>query len=126
MQPQVMQFGDEGQLATRELLRRFGALSAALPGAFEPLRQQLAMLETLDRQHGGAARLELEDTQELVAAIHGQLAQWQAQAPSQPPDARSEAIADLVIGVALWAQRHQVALSAVEPIANALALRSNR
>ena len=32
---------------------------------------------------------------------------------------------DLVIGTALWAQRHEVHVSAPEPVVNALAQRSN-
>jgi hypothetical protein len=107
MEIQPIRFGDEGQAATRELLRRFDA-SAAADAA---LRGQLATLEALDRQYGGLARIELGDVEELVASILTQLA-----ALEDP---------DLVIGAALWAQRHEVAVTAVEPVANALAQRSN-
>src|SRR5258706_1329755 len=105
---QPIRFGDEGQAATRELLRRFDALAG---GAAPQLRAQLATLERLDRQYGGTAPIELEDVEELVANIVTALA-----ALDDP---------DLVIGAALWAQRHDVAVSAVEPVANALAQRSN-
>lgn len=101
-------FGDEGQVASRELLRRFDALAPAAPG---PLRAQLATLESLDRQYGGSGRLELEGVDELVASLHTDLAQL-----GDP---------DLVVGVALWAIRHEVPITVVEPVVNALAERSN-
>jgi hypothetical protein len=107
MEIQPIRFGDEGQAATRELLRRFDASAAGDPG----LRAQLATLEALDRQYGGLARLELEDLEELVASILTQLS-----ALEEP---------DLVIAAALWAQRHGVAVTAPEPVVNALAQRSN-
>jgi hypothetical protein len=101
-------FGDEGQVASRELLRRFDALSPPGP---KSLRAQLAGLESLDRQYGGSGPLQLEGVDDLVAsALTGLL-------PLGDPD--------LVIGVALWAIRHDVPLAAVEPVVNALADRSN-
>jgi hypothetical protein len=109
---QTIQFGDEGQLATRELLRRFDALAAAHPGGHAALRGQLASLEALDRQYGGMTPLDLEDVDALVAAIHRELASF------EDPD--------LAIGVALWAIRHGVALRFPEAVVNALAERSNR
>jgi hypothetical protein len=109
---QTIQFGDEGQLATRELLRRFDAAVAAHPARHAALRKQLASLEVLDRQYGGLAPLELEDVDQLVGAVHRELA------PFEDPD--------LTIGVALWAIRHQVELRFPETVANALAQRSNR
>jgi hypothetical protein len=107
MEIQPIRFGDEGQAATRELLRRFDASAAADPA----LRGQLAALEALDRQYGGLARIERDEVEELVAALLTQLA-----ALEEP---------DLVIGTALWAQRHEVHVSAPEPVVNALAQRSN-
>jgi hypothetical protein len=101
-------FGDEGQVASRAMLRRFDALGAAAP---KPLRAQLATLESLDRQYGGCARLELEDVEALVASIHTELA-----ALGDP---------DLILDVALWAIRHEVPIAVVEPVVNALAVRSN-
>jgi hypothetical protein len=108
MTVQTIRFSDDGLTATRELLRRFDALAG---GADPQVRAQLATLEALDRQYGGTARIELEDIEELVASILTALA-----ALDDP---------DLVIGAALWAQRHDVAVGAVEPVVNALAQRSN-
>jgi hypothetical protein len=115
MEIRTIRFGDEGEAATRELLRRFDALGerAGLPVAtLKALHAQLATLESLDRQYGGLAPLALEDLGELVASILTQVA--------------AMGDADLVIGVALWAIRHDVGLDAVGPVANALAERSNR
>jgi hypothetical protein len=112
MTVQPIRFGDEGQAATRELLRRFDALAAAQPARHADLRRELAGLEALDRQYGGSAVIELEDVDDLVASIHRELA------PFEDPD--------LTIGVALWAIRHQVALRFPETVVNALAQRSNR
>lgn len=111
---QTIQFGDEGQVATRELIRRFESAarhSPLAPDAREGLRARLASLQALDRQYGGSGRIALEDVDELVAALVADLASIED--------------ADLVIGVALWAIRHGVALVAVEPVVNALANRSN-
>jgi len=100
-------FADDGRLATRELVRRFKAL-----GQSPELGARLETLEALDRQYGGRAPLALEDVGELVASIVVDLARLDD--------------SDLVIGVALWAIRHEVALEAPEPVVNALAERSNR
>lgn len=101
-------FGDEGQVASREMLRRLDSLEPAAP---QSLRSQLATLESLDRQYGGSARLELEDVDELVASIHTQLARLDD--------------SDLTLAVALWAIRHEVPITVVEPVVNALAQRAN-
>jgi hypothetical protein len=103
---QPIRFGNEGQLAMRELLRRFDALAG---GSDPALRGQLAALGALDRQHGGASPIALENVDDLVASLLAAL--------DDP---------DLVIGVALWAARHEVEIHAVEPVVNALAQRSNR
>jgi hypothetical protein len=106
-----LQFGDEGQVATREILERFRH-AATHDARLVPLRPGFEMLEALDRQYGGARRIALEDTAELVAGLLNDLA-------------RHHADPELIVGVALWAMRHEVALEAVEPVANALAQRSN-
>lgn len=106
-----IRFVDDGQAATRELVRRYEALP--IQGG-EDLHRRLRSLEALDRQHGGTGVLPVEDAAELVAAVIAGLAQLEEEG------------ADLVVGVALWAMRHEVDIVAVEPVVNALALRSNR
>jgi hypothetical protein len=112
---QTIQFGDAGQVASREMLARYDARLArnALPPGIDAaaLRRDLAALESLDRQYGGTAPLALEGTGDLVAAVLARLSGF-----GDP---------DLVIAVALWAIRHDVAIEAAEPVANALAERSN-
>src|SRR5258705_1120778 len=102
----TIQLGDEGQLATRALVERFGA------EAPEELRGYLKSMEASDRHHGGSGPLRLEDAGDLAnAAIESA-----ARADSD----------DLVVGIALWAMRHEVTLGAVGPVVNALARRSNQ
>jgi hypothetical protein len=111
---QTIQFGDEGQAATRELVRRFASLAkerALEPAVRARIEAPLATLQSLDRQYGGSGALAIEGADELVASLVADLA-------SLDDD-------DLLIGVALWAIRHQVALTVVEPVVNALANRSN-
>ena len=97
-------FGDEGQLATRALVERHSGLG-------EPLAGYLRTLESLDRRHGGAGPLPVADAGELAdAAI---------------VEAHRAEAGELVLGIALWAVRHEVAIRALEPVVNALALRSN-
>jgi hypothetical protein len=104
----TVQFGDEGQRATRALLQRLESLDPAPPAG---VRAQLATLESLDRQYGGSGPLPLEGVGELIDALLVELARV-----GDP---------DLVLGVALWALRHEVPLGVVEPVVNALAERSN-
>ena len=106
-----IRFGDEGQVATAELAARFRAASTH-DARLVALRPGFEMLEAIDRQYGGSKTLALEETPELVAGLLNDLA-------------RHHADPDLVLGVALWALRHEVALEAVEPVVNALAQRSN-
>lgn len=102
-----LQFGDEGQRATRALLQRIEALQPPEPA----LRSQLATLDALDRQYGGSGPLPLEGVGEVVDALLAALARV------EDPE--------LILGVALWALRHEVPFAVVEPVVNALALRSN-
>ena len=106
---QTIQFGDEGQVATRELLKRFEALRPEVAG-------HLRTLEALDRQYGGAGPLPVEDAGDLVAAALAQMAHLET----------TDEFADLTLGIALWALRHGIPIDVVEPVANALAVRSNR
>lgn len=101
----TIQLGDEGQVATRELVRRFA------PVVPEALATCLRTFESIDRHHGGSGPLPLEDAGDLADAALA--------------DAASLDHDDLTLGIALWAVRHQVPLRAVEPVANALARRSN-
>ncbi len=108
-------FGDEGQVATRGLARRFEACARdSQLDAVEAqrLRAELAALEALDRQYGGMGALGVEDADAIVDSLVAGLARLDDE--------------DLVIGVALWAIRHEVAIGDIEPVVNALALRSNR
>ena len=105
---QTIQFGDPEELATRELSRRF---SASVPEA----ARFLATFEALDRQYGGHGKLPIEDAEELVAAALTQMAHLE----------KTPEFAELTLGVALWAMRHDVAIRVAEPLANALAMRSN-
>jgi hypothetical protein len=114
MSEQRIQFGDEGQAASREMLRRYDARVAGRAGGAEDtaaLRRELATLENLDHQYGGSAPIALEGAEELVASVLPRLARL-----GDP---------ELVIAAALWAMRHRVEIGPVEPVANALAERSN-
>jgi hypothetical protein len=123
MPSQVINFGDEGQAATRELVRRVERLAARNPPlAGESLQRQVRTFEAIDRQYGGLATLPLEDAAELVAAALTELAHAERDVAAAEDGAD---VAHLVVGVALWAIRHGVALTVVEPVANALAVRSN-
>ena len=123
---QTIPFVDEGRDATRELVARFERLAPAwgstAPARVDSLRRQLATLEALDRRHGGHAVLEVEDAEALVAATLTDLARLEAE---RREDESPEDLAALVLGVALWAIRHGVGIAFVEPVVNALAVRSN-
>ena len=58
----------------------------------------------------------MEDAGELVAAALGAMANLES----------TDEFAELTLGIALWAVRHHIAIEPVEPVANALAVRSNR
>jgi len=120
MQPIL--FGDEGQLATAALLRRFAAeiRPAGLAHAAEAERW-LRTLDSLDRHYGGAGALPLEDAADVLAATLAALARMAQDAPP----ALQPAVADITLGAAIWALRHDIALDPVEPVVNALAQRSN-
>jgi len=124
MAVRTINFGDEGQHATRELLDRLEALAPLRLAAFGTMRGRMATLESLERTAGGHAKLQVEDVDTLVAAIHAQIAHWEAEAGRRKLEA-AEALATLAIGVALWAIRHGVEVTVPEPVVNALAWRSN-
>lgn len=121
-------FRDEGRDATRELLARFDEAAPAWrefagDERLEALRRHLRTLEALDLQHGGSAPLELEDVDTVVGAILSDLGYVDSALRRARGGRGLDAI---VLGVALWALRHDVAIKVVEPVANALADRSNR
>ena len=125
-------FGDEGQAATAALLARLPAFRdralAASPELATPLdrtRRGLDTLQALDRQHGGTGRIAVEGVGELVTAILSDLARVEAAATGAPEPLLLADASDFLIGVALWALRHQVAIDPVEPVVNALAHRAN-
>lgn len=124
MTVKTVHFGDEGQRATAELVRRFESLAPLQLAAYRTTHGHLHTLQSLDKQYGGMAALQLEDLARLVGGIHTQLAHWEAEAARRRL-AAAETIAEVTIGVALWAIRHGVALDVVEPVVNALAWRSN-
>jgi hypothetical protein len=105
---QPIQFGDPGELATRELARRFS-------GARPEMARFLSTFEGLDRQYGGHGALPVEDAEDLVAAALTEMARLE----------HTPEFAELTLGIVLWAMRHDVPVGVVEPVANALALRSN-
>lgn len=124
MTVQTVHFGDEGQRATAELVRRFESLAPLQLAAYRTTHGHLHTLQSLDKQYGGMAALELEDVAGLVGGIHMQLAHWDAEAARRKLGA-AETLAEVTLGVALWAIRHGVPLDVVEPVVNALAWRSN-
>jgi hypothetical protein len=125
-------FGDEGQAATAALLARLPAFrdralaaSAELATPIDRTRRGLDTLQALDRQHGGTGRIAVEGVGELVTAILSDLARVEAAATGAPGPLLLADASDFLIGVALWALRHQVAIDPVEPVVNALAHRAN-
>jgi hypothetical protein len=124
MTTRTIRFGDEGQLATRQLLRRLDSLASYRLAAHRKLRDQVAALESLERTRSGSGPIAHEGVDELVAAIHTHLAHWEAEATRRTLHCHDD-IAALSVGVALWAIRHEVPIEVAEPVANALAWRSN-
>jgi hypothetical protein len=126
MNVRTIRFGDDGRNATRELIRRLEAARPALDGPWATeLLGALRTFESIDRQYGGEAELALEDAPDLVDAALTALAHLENDARRARAGERLAEVAELTLGVALWAIRHGVAIRVVEPVANALALRSN-
>lgn len=123
----AIQFSDEGQLATRELVQRLEKLPAELGNAatMHQLRERMRALDAIDRQYGSAARLPLEDASELVAATLTDLAHLDRDAANAGEEQWLPNIADIFLGVTLWALRHEVPITVAEPVVNALAVLSN-
>ena len=106
---------------------------SGLPGAptaeIDRTRRGLETLQALERQHGGLGAIRLEGTEELVAAILTDLAHVEAAILRAPGSDNAATLladnADFLLGVALWAVRHEVPIAPVEPVVNALAHRAN-
>lgn len=122
----VIQIGDEGQRATRELVRRYESLRQRHAGLDRPdLGRHLRTLESIDRQYGGEAPLPHEDVEELVAATVTELAHLDRDlGPAGAAEAQPD-VAEMTLATAVWAIRHGIPLRVVEPVVNALALRAN-
>ena len=123
---QTLQIGDDGQVATRDLMKQFEQLKIAqTPSpAMDKLRGELKTLDAIDRQYGGNGALPLEGVDEVAGAAITDLAHLESDCRREGHDV-SLLLADLVVGVALWAVRHEVPIAAPEPVTNALALMSN-
>jgi hypothetical protein len=128
----TLRFGDDGQIATAELIGRLAGFrtralscSPALSIRLERMRRGLDTLASLDRQYGGSMPVRLEGTEELVAAILTDLAHVDAEALRARDEALVSESSHFILGVGLWAIRHDVPLPVVEPVVNALARRSN-
>jgi hypothetical protein len=124
MEIKAVRIGDEGQLASQDLVARFAAFQKARANAFPAaslalIEQALSTLHALDRQYGGAGVLPLEGVEDIVAAALTEIARLTVNDEIAELD-------ELAIGIALWAIRHEVDLAPVEPVANALARRANR
>lgn len=116
MPVQPIRIGDEGQAASRELVRLMESLAAGQPTPHaEGALQALRTLESLERQPGGHAPITLEGVEDVLATALTQLAHLEGE----------PRIDEVTLGVALWAIRHAVPITVVEPVANALALRAN-
>jgi hypothetical protein len=132
MEIKKIAFGDQGRDATAQLLAQLPGyrerVLAAHPGLAVPLdraRRGLETLLALDRQHGGSGPIAVEGVEELVAAILTDLARVEAAARREPDTALLGETADFLLGVAIWAIRHQAGMDCIEPVVNALAHRAN-
>src|SRR6185436_9905968 len=100
-----IRFGDEGTAATRALAERFSTL-------VDPaLAEQLRTMESIDRRHGGNGPLPFDD----AAAL----------ADSAIEAAAREDQDELVLGIGIWAVRHELPIGPIDRVVNALARRSN-
>lgn len=132
METRPISFRDEGRDATLALLDRLPAFrerslacAPALETRLDRTRRGLDTLLALDRQVGGTGRLSLEGTEELVAALLTDLAHIESEASRTGDAALAADNAEFVLGVALWAIRHEVPIDVPEPVVNALAIQAN-
>jgi hypothetical protein len=132
MEIKKIEFADDGQAATAALAARLPALracareaSAGLDAPLDRTQRGLDTLLALDRQYGGTGSLPMEGVDELVAAVLTDLAAVEAAAGRASDPAFLAQASDLVLGVALWAVRHEAGIVPLEPVVNALAHRAN-
>jgi hypothetical protein len=121
---QTIRFAGAGDAAMPGLVRRLDALAGGDPD-LDALRGTLRTFEALDRQYGASAPLALEDVPDLVAAAMGELARLDARLTDRENAPRRRELAEVTLGVAIWALRHGLEIGAAEPVVNALAIRSN-
>ena len=134
----TIRVGDEDREATRELLARFRTLAESArtrhPQALvsrsgsEPLvlaEEQIARALRLDEEYGGGKPLPLSDADQLVEHLLTTLAELEQALHDAGEDGIAEEVDAIVLGVALWAIRHDLAIVPVEPVANALAHQAN-
>lgn len=132
MEIKTIDFADDGRAATTALLARLPGLrsralaaSADLEAPLDRTQRGLDTLAALDRQYGGSGPLAVEGVDELVGAILADLAPVEARAARSPDTQFLAEASDVILGVALWAVRHEAGIDPVEPVVNALAHRAN-
>lgn len=132
MQIKKIEFFPQGRGEAAALLARLPdfreralAVAPGLAHHLDRARRGLETLLVLDRQHGGSGPIAAEGVEELLAAILTDLAHVEAAALRVPDAALLADTTDFLLGVAIWAMRHQAGVDPVEPVVNALAHRAN-
>jgi hypothetical protein len=97
----------------------------APPQLINTIYEILALMEKLDQEYGSEGALPIEDAEEL--SDHGirylaEIGNW---LPRLELGRLQTALNDSIVGVALWAVRHECDIGVAEPVVNALALRAN-
>jgi hypothetical protein len=101
---------------------RFGAVEVpGEPAEAQDLQRLLRTLDTLDRDYGASGPLPVEGADEVCAATLTTLARIAQRAPQTS----QLSVAEITSAVALWALSHGLDVVPVEPVVNALAVRSN-
>lgn len=101
---------------------RFAQLEVPAPPAEAgDLQRCFRTMDGLDRDYGTEGRLPLEGVEDLLAATLTTLARV---AQHAPPESRLS-VAEVTSAAALWALNHELPIAPVEPVVNALAVRSN-
>jgi hypothetical protein len=97
----------------------------APPQLINTIYEILALMEKLDKEYGAEGALPIEDAEELSDHAIRYLAELGNWLPRLELGRLQTALNDSIIGVTLWAVRHECAIGVAEPIVNALALRAN-